>query len=139
VSDEGTVMTTATVGAGRDRHAHESAVSINLPEFFSRSCQVARQADARIPARPKTAGPKLSPSAIQIEAVEAGDVQIPAEFRSAIYDGLVESRYAQAGVPRPCRESQQPRAPKLFCLCYGANSMWDRASATLLPDRPRSY
>jgi hypothetical protein len=33
---------------------------------------------------------KLSASAIQITLVEAGDIQIPAEFRYAIYERLVE-------------------------------------------------
>jgi hypothetical protein len=33
---------------------------------------------------------KLSASAIQISVVEAGDIQIPAEFRYAIYERLVE-------------------------------------------------
>ena len=36
------------------------------------------------------AKPKLSASAIQIAMVEAGDVQIPAEFRFAVYERLVE-------------------------------------------------
>ena len=36
------------------------------------------------------AKPKLSASAIQIAMVEAGDVQIPAEFRYAVYERLVE-------------------------------------------------
>jgi hypothetical protein len=49
-----------------------------------------------VPAGPKTAGQKLSASAIQIEPVEAGDVRIPAEFRSAIYEFLVE-RVRKAG------------------------------------------
>jgi hypothetical protein len=34
--------------------------------------------------------PKLSASAIQIEPIEAGDVTIPAEFRFAIYERLIE-------------------------------------------------
>ena len=42
---------------------------------------------------------KLSASAIQIEPVEAGDVGIPAEFRSAIYEFLVE-RVREAGTFR---------------------------------------
>ncbi len=36
------------------------------------------------------AQPKLSASAIQIAMVEAGDIQIPAEFRFAVYERLVE-------------------------------------------------
>ena len=36
------------------------------------------------------AKPKLSASAIQIAMVETGDVQIPAEFRYAVYERLVE-------------------------------------------------
>jgi hypothetical protein len=34
--------------------------------------------------------PKLSASAIQIEPIETGDINIPAEFRFAIYERLVE-------------------------------------------------
>jgi hypothetical protein len=34
--------------------------------------------------------PKLAASAIQIEPIEAGDVTIPAEFRFAIYERLIE-------------------------------------------------
>jgi hypothetical protein len=36
------------------------------------------------------AKPKLAASAIQIAMVEAGDVQIPAEFRYSVYERLVE-------------------------------------------------
>jgi hypothetical protein len=43
------------------------------------------------------AKPKLSASAIQIAMVEAGDVQIPAEFRYAVYERLV-GRVRQSGV-----------------------------------------
>jgi hypothetical protein len=45
-------------------------------------------------AAPQTASqtklPKLSASAIQIEPIEAGDIAIPAEFRFAIYERLIE-------------------------------------------------
>jgi hypothetical protein len=41
--------------------------------------------------------PKLSASAIQIAMVEAGDVQIPAEFRYVVYERLVE-RVRASGV-----------------------------------------
>jgi hypothetical protein len=34
--------------------------------------------------------PKLSASAIQIEPIETGDINIPAEFRFAIYERLIE-------------------------------------------------
>jgi hypothetical protein len=37
-----------------------------------------------------TAKPRLSASAIQIAMVEAGDVQIPAEFRYVVYERLLE-------------------------------------------------
>jgi hypothetical protein len=37
-----------------------------------------------------SATPKLSASAIQIAMVESGDIQIPAEFRFAVYERLVE-------------------------------------------------
>jgi hypothetical protein len=43
------------------------------------------------------AKPKLSASAIQIAMVDAGDVQIPAEFRYAVYERLVE-RMRTSGV-----------------------------------------
>jgi hypothetical protein len=39
---------------------------------------------------PTAVNPKLSASAIQIAMVEAGDIQIPAEFRFAMYERLVE-------------------------------------------------
>jgi hypothetical protein len=48
------------------------------------------------PAAPTPDGQKLSASAIQIEPVEAGDVQIPLEFRAAIYEFLVQ-RVRDAG------------------------------------------
>jgi len=37
-----------------------------------------------------TQPPKLHATAIQIEAIDAGDVSIPAEFRLAIYERLIE-------------------------------------------------
>jgi len=49
-----------------------------------------------IPAAQKGDVQIVSASAIQIEPVEAGDVRIPAEFRSAIYEFLVE-RVREAG------------------------------------------
>jgi|SRR5215469_1006604 len=55
-----------------------------------------KERNLEISAGPKTPGQKLSSSAIQIEPVEAGDVRIPAEFRSAIYEFLVE-RIREAG------------------------------------------
>lgn len=39
---------------------------------------------------PPAAAPKLHASAIQIELTDVGDVSIPAEFRYAIYERLVE-------------------------------------------------
>ena len=54
---------------------------------------------ARVPATEKADVQKLSASAIQIEPVEAGDVRIPAEFRSAIYEFLVE-RVRESGTFR---------------------------------------
>ncbi len=40
--------------------------------------------------KPAATTPKLHASAIQIELVEVGDVSIPAEFRYAIYERLIE-------------------------------------------------
>ena len=45
---------------------------------------------AAIPAQTPAAAGKLHASAIQIELVEVGDVSIPAEFRYAIYERLIE-------------------------------------------------
>jgi hypothetical protein len=46
---------------------------------------------AFVPAqKPAESAPKLHASAIQIELVEVGDVSIPAEFRYAIYERLIE-------------------------------------------------
>jgi hypothetical protein len=46
---------------------------------------------AVLPAQKPVGGtPKLHASAIQIELVEVGDVSIPAEFRYAIYERLIE-------------------------------------------------
>jgi hypothetical protein len=42
------------------------------------------------PPESKVKPQKLSASAIQIEPVEAGDISIPAEFRYAIYERLIE-------------------------------------------------
>jgi hypothetical protein len=47
-------------------------------------------AAAAMPGQKPAATPKLHASAIQIELVESGDVSIPAEFRYAIYERLVE-------------------------------------------------
>lgn len=47
-------------------------------------------AAAVLPAQTAPANPKLHASAIQIELVEVGDVSIPAEFRYAIYERLIE-------------------------------------------------
>ena len=58
-----------------------------------------KERKAEIPAAEKAEVQKLSSSAIQIEPVEAGDVRIPAEFRLAIYEFLVE-RVHEAGTFR---------------------------------------
>ena len=52
--------------------------------------------DPAVPAVSKPDGQKLTASAIQIEPVGAGDVQIPFEFRAAIYEFLVQ-RVRDAG------------------------------------------
>jgi hypothetical protein len=61
--------------------------------------QELKERKAGVPAAQKADVQKLSASAIQIEPVEAGDVRIPAEFRSAIYEFLVE-RVREAGTFR---------------------------------------
>ena len=47
-------------------------------------------AAAAIPSQTPAPTPKLHASAIQIDLVEVGDVSIPAEFRYAIYERLIE-------------------------------------------------
>lgn len=44
---------------------------------------------AAIASAQNTPKPKLSASAVQVAMVEAGDVQIPAEFRYAVYERLI--------------------------------------------------
>lgn len=51
----------------------------------------------------QTAKPKLSASAIQIAMVEAGDIQIPAEFRFAVYERLVERMRASGAFQKVYR------------------------------------
>ena|SRR5579863_3106520 len=47
--------------------------------------------------------PKLSAPAVQIAMVEAGDIQIPAEFRFAVYERLVERVRASGAFPKVYR------------------------------------
>jgi hypothetical protein len=61
--------------------------------------QELKERKAGVPTAQKADVQKLSASAIQIEPVEAGDVRIPAEFRSAMYEFLVE-RVREAGMFR---------------------------------------
>jgi hypothetical protein len=49
-----------------------------------------KQAKPPASGAPTVNGQKLSASAIQIEPVDAGDVRIPAEFRAAVYEFLLE-------------------------------------------------
>jgi len=49
------------------------------------------------------AKPKLSASAIQIAMVDAGDIQIPAEFRFAVYERLVERMSASGAFQKVYR------------------------------------
>ncbi|HWE49832.1 MAG TPA: hypothetical protein VG273_08590 [Bryobacteraceae bacterium] len=52
----------------------------------------------------QAAGKKLSASAIQIAMVEAGDVQIPPEFRFAVYESLVDRVRASGAFTKVYRE-----------------------------------
>jgi hypothetical protein len=65
--------------------------------MMSRSIFIFLLAAAVIVSAQNAAKPKLSASAIQIAMVEAGDVQIPAEFRYAVYERLV-AQVRTAGV-----------------------------------------
>src|SRR5580658_7063430 len=56
--------------------------------FLASFCMLAMP--AAIGSAQTAAKPKLSASAIQIALVEAGDIQVPAEFRFAVYERLVE-------------------------------------------------
>jgi hypothetical protein len=51
----------------------------------------------------QTPKPKLSASAIQIAMVDAGDIKIPAEFRVAVYERLVENMSANGAFKRVYR------------------------------------
>ena len=56
--------------------------------------------------------PKLSASAIQIDLVEVGDVSIPAEFRYAIYERLIE-RVRESGTFQKVFRSGDGEATKV--------------------------
>jgi hypothetical protein len=53
------------------------------------------------------AKPKISASAIQIAMVETGDVQIPAEFRFAMYERIVERMRESGGFQKVYRAGDQ--------------------------------
>ena len=53
------------------------------------------------------ATPKLSVSAIQVAAVDAGDVEIPPEFRFAVYERLVEQVIASGMFKKVYRAGTQ--------------------------------
>lgn len=54
--------------------------------------------------------PKLSASAIQVSMVEAGDVPIPAEFRYAVYERLVERLQASGAFQKVYRMGDRAAA-----------------------------
>jgi hypothetical protein len=58
---------------------------MNRPAIFVLLLTAPTMVSAQTPPQPK-----LSASAIQIAMVDVGDVQIPAEFRYAVYERLVE-------------------------------------------------
>lgn len=64
---------------------------------------------------PAQVKPKLSASAIQIELVEVGDVSIPAEFRYAIYERLIE-RVRESGAFQKVFRSGDKDAGKMADL-----------------------
>ncbi|MGA2880671.1 MAG: hypothetical protein ABSG13_17125 [Bryobacteraceae bacterium] len=53
------------------------------------------------------AKPKLSATAIQIAMVEAGEIQIPAEFRFAVYERLVEQVRASGAFQKVYRSGDR--------------------------------
>jgi hypothetical protein len=67
------------------------------------------------PATQKADVQNLPASAIQIEPVEAGDIRIPAEFRSAIYEFLAE-RVREAGTFRQVFRSGDRAAGSILGL-----------------------
>jgi hypothetical protein len=64
------------------------------------------------------AKPKLSASAVQVAMLDAGDVQIPAEFRYAIYEQLVEHVQASGAFQKVYRAGDHAAAgvPDLVTL-----------------------
>lgn len=73
--------------------------------------------------KPKPA-PKLHASAIQVDMVEVGDVSIPAEFRYAIYERLIEHLTASGMFQKVYRAGDQAAksAPDLVVLHTGVDA-----------------
>jgi hypothetical protein len=71
-----------------------------------------------------TTAPKLHASAIQVEMVEVGDVSIPAEFRYAIYERLIEQLTASGMFQKVYRSGDQTAksAPDLVVLHTGVDA-----------------
>jgi hypothetical protein len=77
--------------------------------MLSGSAFVAAQAESK---------PKLSASAVQVALLDAGDVQIPAEFRYAIYEQIVEHVKASGAFQKVYRAGDKAAAgvPDLVTL-----------------------
>ena len=77
--------------------------------ILSASAFVAAQAESK---------PKLSASAVQIALLDAGDIQIPAEFRYAIYEQIVEQVKASGAFQKVYRAGDHAAAgvPDLVTL-----------------------
>jgi hypothetical protein len=68
--------------------------------------------------------PKLHASAIQVEMIDVGDVSIPAEFRYAIYERLIEQLAASGMFQKVYRSGDQAAksAPDLVVLHTGVDA-----------------
>jgi hypothetical protein len=95
--DSGGGLHAAILALPRSQAEQERAQLIAAGAHASASAgQELKERKAGIPAAQKADVQNLSASAIQIEPVEADDIRIPGEFRSAIYEFLIE-RVRQAG------------------------------------------
>ncbi|MHB8524530.1 MAG: hypothetical protein ACYDH9_27770, partial [Limisphaerales bacterium] len=88
--DSGGALHAAILALPKSQAEQERAQLIASGAHASAAGQEMREKKPAVRAAQNANSQRLSASAIQIEPVETGDVQIPAEFRSAIYEFLVE-------------------------------------------------
>jgi hypothetical protein len=83
-------------GHGEQQRSQLIAAGAHVSPPAEKEMKPAKDAKSAAPATPPASGQKRLASAIQIEPVDAGDVKMPAEFRAAVYEFLVE-RVRQSG------------------------------------------